>query len=129
MTVDLDVSYRDFPTIIKNGGFNGYKKNEKPQNTAKKTVDEIARECIDGKWGNGAIRKRNLEKAGYDYDVVQTRVNEILAEQKKQYYTVQKGDTLTAIAKKYGTTVYKLKQLNKIQNPNLIYVGQKIRVK
>lgn len=125
-TVDLDVSYRDFPTIIKNGGFNGYKKGTtQPQN--KKSVDEIARECIEGKWGSGAVRRTKLQKAGYDYDVVQRRVNEILAE--TQYYTVKKGDTLTSIAKAYKTTVKALKQLNNIKNADLIYVGQKLRVK
>lgn len=45
------------------------------------------------------------------------------------YYTVQKGDTLTAIAKKYGTTVKKLKTMNKIENVNLIHPGQKFRVR
>ena len=39
-------------------------------------------------------------------------------------YTVQRGDTLSAIAKKFGTTVNKLVELNKIKNANLIYVGQ-----
>ena len=126
--VDLNIAYIDFPQIIKNGGFNGYKKtDEKPQN--KKSVDEIALECIAGKWGNGVVRKDKLTKAGYDYDVVQQRVNEILEEQKKQYYTVQNGDTLTSIAKKFKTTVAKLRKLNDFPNVNLIYAGQKIRVK
>ena len=124
--IDLNIAYRDFPTIIKSGGFNGYKKGAaKPQD--KKSVDEIALECIEGKWGTGAVRKRKLTNAGYDYDVVQQRVNEILSE--KQYYTVKKGDTLTSIAKAYKTTVSKIKQLNNIQNANVIYVGQKLRVK
>ncbi|MBO5319086.1 MAG: LysM peptidoglycan-binding domain-containing protein [Ruminococcus sp.] len=43
-------------------------------------------------------------------------------------YTVKKGDTLTAIAKKYNTTVDKLVKLNDISNPNYIVVGQKIQV-
>lgn len=42
----------------------------------KKTVDEIAREVIAGKWGNGSHRKERLTKAGYDYQAVQTRVND-----------------------------------------------------
>ena len=46
--------------------------------TAKKTVDELAREVIKGKWGNGATRKKKLTEAGYDYSVVQKRVNELL---------------------------------------------------
>lgn len=44
-------------------------------------------------------------------------------------YTVQKGDTLEGIAKKYNTTVSTLQKLNNIQNPSLIRVGQKLRVK
>ncbi|MBQ8965872.1 GH25 family lysozyme [Ruminococcus sp.] len=43
-------------------------------------------------------------------------------------YTVKSGDTLTAIAKKYGTTVAKLVKDNSIKNANLIYVGQKIKI-
>lgn len=46
-----------------------------------------------------------------------------------EYYTVQTGDTLTAIARKFGTTVNKLKKLNNIANANLIYTGQKIKVR
>lgn len=45
------------------------------------------------------------------------------------YYTVKSGDTLSGIAKKYGTTYQKLAKMNGIQNPNVIYPGQKIRVK
>lgn len=43
-----------------------------------KSVDEIAREIIEGKWGVGAERKRRLTQASYDYSVVQKRVNELL---------------------------------------------------
>ena len=46
---------------------------------AKKSIDEIAREVIAGKWGNGAERRCKLESAGYDYAAVQKRVNELLS--------------------------------------------------
>lgn len=46
-----------------------------------------------------------------------------------QTYVVQKGDTLTEIAKKFKTTVKALQELNGIKNPNMIRVGQKLRVK
>jgi hypothetical protein len=45
---------------------------------AKKTVAEIAKEVIQGKWGTGAERKQKLTAAGYDYDAVQKKVNEML---------------------------------------------------
>ena len=45
---------------------------------AKKSIDEVAREVIDGKWGNGTERKKKLEAAGYNYAEVQARVNKIL---------------------------------------------------
>ena len=50
-------------------------------------------------------------------------------EPKKEYYVVKKGDTLTKIAKKYKTTVKQLVKWNNIKNPNLIKIGQKLRVK
>lgn len=43
-------------------------------------------------------------------------------------YTVQSGDTLSGIAAKYGTSYQHLAAINGIQNPNLIYAGQVIRV-
>lgn len=42
-----------------------------------KSVDEVAREVIQGKWGNGADRKQRLEAAGYNYAEVQGRVNQL----------------------------------------------------
>lgn len=44
----------------------------------KKDVDIIAREVIEGKWGNGAARVQKLRRAGYNPTAVQKRVNEIL---------------------------------------------------
>jgi LysM repeat protein len=50
-------------------------------------------------------------------------------EPEKVYYVVKRGDNLSRIAKKYGTTVDQLLKWNPIKNKNLIYVGQVIRVK
>lgn len=44
---------------------------------AGKSVDELAREVLQGKWGNGAARKKRLEAAGYDYAAVQKKVNQL----------------------------------------------------
>lgn len=43
-------------------------------------------------------------------------------------YVVEAGDSLSAIASKYGTTYQKLAEYNGIKNPNIINVGQKIRI-
>lgn len=45
---------------------------------ALKSVDEVAKEVIAGKWGNGQDRFNKLNAAGYDSNAVQNRVNEIL---------------------------------------------------
>ena len=99
--------------------------------TTKKAVAELAQEVIDGKWGNGDDRKNRLTAAGYDYAAVQAKVNALLKGERETYYTVKAGDTLSAIARKYGTTVSAIQKLNPtlIKNVNLIYVGWKIRVK
>ncbi len=46
--------------------------------STEKSVNELAREVIQGKWGNGAERKQKLVAAGYYYSAVQKRVNELL---------------------------------------------------
>ena len=46
--------------------------------TSKKTISQIAKEVINGEWGNGDARKKKLEAAGYDYDAVQKEVNKQL---------------------------------------------------
>ena len=43
-----------------------------------KSVEELAREVLQGKWGNGAERKARLEAAGYDYAEVQAKVNTLV---------------------------------------------------
>ena len=50
-------------------------KNNAP---TKKTNSEIATEVINGKWGNGATRKKKLTDAGYDYNAIQKIVNQKL---------------------------------------------------
>lgn len=55
-------------------GFSGFITTE--QGTGK-SVDELAREVLQGKWGNGAERKKRLEAAGYDYAAVQKKVNQL----------------------------------------------------
>ncbi len=66
--VDTDIAYKDFPTIMRTVGKNGYK-----------TIFQIAQEVLKGEWGVGADRQHRLESAGYDYREIQNKVNEILS--------------------------------------------------
>lgn len=86
--VDLDHAYIDYPSIIKKGGYNGFKKSKSED---KKKTEPKKTEPV--------------------------------------YYVVKKGDTLLMIAAKYETTVAKLVKDNNIKNPDLIYVGQKLKVR
>ena len=65
--LDMNYGYKDF--IVKGS-------NPRPAPT--KSIDEVAQEVINGQWGNGEDRKNRLTAAGYDYNAVQDRVNEIL---------------------------------------------------
>lgn len=56
------------------------------------TVEDVANEVIVGQWGSGEIRKRRLEAAGYVYDDVQKRVNEII--EARKYYPKYTGHSL-----------------------------------
>jgi N-acetylmuramoyl-L-alanine amidase CwlA len=46
--------------------------------STKLSIDEVAKQVINGKWGNGDDRKKRLTAAGYDYSAVQKRVNQLL---------------------------------------------------
>lgn len=94
-----------------------------------KTIEQLANEVIEGKWGNGEERKNRLTSSGYNYQEIQNKVNEKLKAVDKVYYVVKSGDNLTKIAQRYGTTVNQLVSWNNIKNPNLIYPNQKLRVK
>lgn len=78
--VDQNYMYIDYPKLIKAAGLNGFGKTAAaaPEKPKLKSVDEIAREVIAGKWGVGADRKRRLQAAGYDYAAVQKKVNDIM---------------------------------------------------
>ena len=129
----LDANYvvKDYPTIIREAGLNhldGSTPTPTPSPSGK-TIDELANEVIQGLWGNGEDRYNRLTNAGYDYNAVQNRVNEILGGGSGEYYTIQSGDTLSEIAERFGTSVSQLCAWNGISNPNLIYAGDTIRVR
>ena len=114
--VDTNYMHRDLISEIKGN----------TTQTTKSIVD-LANEVIAGKYGDGEERKKAL---GSLYDEVQAKVNEIKKVKKEvgRTYTVKKGDTLSAIAKKYNTTSQAIAQKNNISNINKIYVGQVLKI-
>ncbi len=71
----------------------------------------------NGRVLTGLKRRRNAERVLFDKIPVKT------------IYVVKSGDTLAKIAQKHNTTVAKLVKLNNIKNPDVIYAGQKLKVK
>ncbi len=129
--LDCDVFYGDRSTWDAYVGKSTSATKPQPKPVTK-TVDQLAEEVITGQWGNGSDRKKRLTEAGYDYYAVQNAVNQKMAAKRQTanvYYVVKRGDTLSGIASKYGTTYQKLAQINGIADPNKIYIGQKIKVK
>ena len=57
---------------------------------ATKSIEEVAKEVIAGKYGNGEARKNAIINAGYDYNAVQAKVNEIVNGSKTSSFTVYK---------------------------------------
>ena len=80
----------------------------------KKTVDEIAKEVIQGKWGAGEERKKKLKNAGYDYDAVQKRVDELM-----KPYKIKKGSIVRV---RDGAKTYDGKSLASFVFGNNYYV-------
>lgn len=80
------------------------------------------------------IKNANLIYPGQIIKLPQTTGNNAsngtsMVTSKSNTYTVKKGDTLSEIAKKYGTTVSQLQKLNNIKDPNVIYAGQILKLK
>ena len=63
----MNICYRDFPSAIRG-----------TVHEPKKNVLELAKEVIDGLWGNGDDRKSKLTQAGHNPSEVQKKVNELL---------------------------------------------------
>lgn len=129
--LDRDIANMDATAWRKYAAVNGEAKptpqpDPKPTPT-KKTNEQIADEVIAGKWGNGADREKRLKEAGYDYNAIQAIVNSKMSN--VTYYSVRRGDTLSGIAARYGTTWQKIAADNNIANPNLIYPSQVLVIK
>lgn len=119
------------------------KKEEPKKEEPKKEVplaqysdEELAAMVWRGDFGNGEARKKAL---GSRWGAVQALVDkgvgkngvvkkEAPVESSDTVYTVKSGDTLYAIGLKYGVSYTRIAEYNNIKNPNLIHVGDKIKI-
>ena len=103
------VGYREMKVNGKNiRGYAVPKYDVKPVNNVNKSVETVAKEVINGKWGNGTERKERLTAAGYNYTEVQAAVNRILyGKSKKSVDEVAKE----VIAGKWGNGEERKKRL------------------
>ena len=86
-----------------------YAKATTTSTVKKKSIDTIAQEVIRGTWGGGITRKNALIKAGYDYDEVQKKVNELLKKGATKSITVVAKEVIAGkwgigAARKYALT-------------------------
>jgi LysM repeat protein len=147
--VDLNRSYKDYPTIIKDSGLNGYPKPDKKKTVkgdvngdGKIDVTDVSKLTAhvkgvkpltdsekkaadinnDGKIDVADVSKlSNVVKGGSSSDTPK----------KEEWitHTVVSGDTLWSISQKYGVSVVRLAANNNIKNVNLIYPGQVLKIK
>lgn len=151
--VDMNVCYRDFPAEIGGGSTPAPAPQPTPTPTTKykegdhvvfstcyaSSTDPISKAIPASKMArNHGVITKVIPGAHNPYllDAGLCWVNDgdirgfyNIGNSGAQYYTVKSGDCLSVIAQKYGTTVSQLQSWNGISNPNLIYVGQKLRVK
>lgn len=129
--VDLNYAYRDFPAEIKAAGLNGYARIKGDVDGDGKVTAQDARKALRAAVKAEKLNKAETAAADMDYDgnVTADDAREIMKRAAGQdiFYTVQNGDTLAGIAKKYGTTSAKLKKANGLKDAK-ISAGQKIKI-
>lgn len=143
--VDMNYALKDYPAIIRNAGLNGLGNSKpapcpkpKPTPTPKPTTQASTYTVKKGDTLSGIaarhkttvaelVRLNGIKNPNLIYPGQILKLSGVAPG--PIYYTVKKGDTLSGIAARYGTTYQKLAKTNNIKNPNLIYPGQKIRIK
>jgi len=119
--LDMNYGYKDI--VVKKSNTVIPSKPSTPVQPSKKSVDEIAKEVIEGKWGNGQDRKDRLTKAGYNYSEVQKKVNELVAKKPSAKPTVS---YYKACSSRYNSLVDALNSIG--VNSSFIY-RRKIAIK
>ena len=142
--LDLNEAYKDYPSIIKSNGLNGYSKDSSSSNSHQINTDTTSYgtvyTVVEGDTLSGIASRYGTtyqKLAEYNgiadpnkiYPGQQIKIPGSNQSSSAVYYTVVTGDNLTKIANRYGTTVNQLVSWNNIANANLIYPGQKLSLK
>lgn len=153
--VDMNIAYKDYASLIREAGLNklGSAPAPKPEPKPEPAPAPVSEPTTKYKVGdvvnyNTIYSSADSTKAMKPYYTKGT-ITKIYAGSRNPYlidnnvgfindscivgntisgtvYTVKRGDTLSSIAAKYGTTYQKIAADNNISNPNLIYPGQKL---
>ena len=142
IVTDQNYALKDYPSIIKSIGKNGFSKSG--EETSTETLPERSESVYIVKRGDtlsgiaskynttyqalasyNGINNPNLIYVGQVVKIPNGSTNT----SNEVKYVVKKGDTLSGIASKYGTTYQKIASDNGIKNPNLIYPGQTLIIK
>ncbi|RME85442.1 MAG: LysM peptidoglycan-binding domain-containing protein [Caldilineae bacterium] len=78
-------------------------------------------------WGEAAGSRAALA-AGMTTGGSDIPVQAVAQGKKYRIYVVKRGDTLSKIARRFGVSVKTLVRINRLKNPNLIFVGQRLRI-
>lgn len=131
-----DIFLEDTTEIAKPDENNGENPNEKPETEEYIYITVIRGDTLSGiaKRYNTSVSTlvtlNNIKNPNLIYvgQILKIPKNSSSSNNKYINYKVIRGDTLSQIAYKYGTTVSRLASINNIKNPNLIYVGQQILI-
>ena len=140
--LDCNFSYKDYPTMIKSNGLNGYTATAVPIETVGPVPTPVSVDSytvVSGDTLSGIANRYGCTVLDLTLLNGITNPNLIYAGQAiklpaksvappERTHIVAKGDTLWDIAKRYNTTVSALTAINNISDPNLIKVGQIIKL-
>lgn len=123
-SVKVPINQNQFDALVSftyNVGLGAFKTSTLLKKLNKKDYSGASKEFArwnkaSGKVLNGLVKRREAER-------------KLFVKSCSTYHTIKKGETLTSIAKKYGTTIDQLVKMNNIKNPNKIYQGQKLKIK
>lgn len=137
--VDLDLGYTDYPSVIKKAGLNHLSASSPSPSPVPEYITYVIQpgDTLSGiarRYGTTVTALTQLNKLSdpdkiYAGNTLKVPENGTGVGSSTQYYTIRTGDTLSEIARRFGTTVSALTRLNGISDPDKIYAGNRIRIK